>query len=136
MKPLRVVLVAAAVVSLSAFATEEEWSNPPASQQQPATEAAPEDAPVARPPPTRRPRPAPAAPASEEPIRAPEVKQEAPKTWSDTARFFVGARTGVGVPPGGLGVAPTAGLEVGVSAESGIGFGLHFISVWNPPDAP
>jgi hypothetical protein len=54
-------------------------------------------------------------------------------SWSDTARFFVGARTGVGIPPGGNGVAPTLGFEIGVSAPHGFGFGLHLLGMSNPP---
>jgi hypothetical protein len=54
-------------------------------------------------------------------------------SWSDSARFFIGGRTGVGVPPGGSGVAPTLGFEIGVSAPHGFGFGLHLIGMSNPP---
>lgn len=53
--------------------------------------------------------------------------------WADTARFFAGVRTGVGVPPGGTGVAPTLGFEIGVSAPKGFGFGLHLLGMANPP---
>src|SRR3954463_14502983 len=54
-------------------------------------------------------------------------------SWSDTARFFAGVRTGVGIPPGGTGVAPTLGFEIGVSAPKGFGFGLHLLGMSNPP---
>src|SRR5690348_1479112 len=62
----------------------------------------------------------------------PTLANEDP-SWSDTARFFIGARTGVGIPPGGNGVAPTLGFEVGVSAPKGFGFGLHLLGMSNPP---
>lgn len=53
--------------------------------------------------------------------------------WSSTARFFMGARAGVAIPPGGTGVAPTVALELGVSAPKGLGFGLHILGMANPP---
>jgi hypothetical protein len=56
--------------------------------------------------------------------------------WADQARFFAGVRSGVGVPPGGSGVAPTLGFELGVSAQRGIGFGLHLLAMSNPPAIP
>lgn len=53
--------------------------------------------------------------------------------WQRNARFFAGVRSGVAIPPGGTGVAPSVGIEVGVSAPSGIGFGLHLLGMSNPP---
>ena len=53
--------------------------------------------------------------------------------WATGARFFAGVRLGVGVPPGGTGLAPLQGIELGVSARKGVGFGLHIIAMQNPP---
>ena len=53
--------------------------------------------------------------------------------WGETARFFGGVRAGVGIPPGGRGVAPSLGFEIGVSAPHGFGFGLHLLGMSNPP---
>ncbi|HVE86845.1 MAG TPA: hypothetical protein VND93_28510 [Myxococcales bacterium] len=57
-------------------------------------------------------------------------------SWQSDARFFGGVRTGVGIPPGGQGVAPTLGFEMGVSAPHGFGFGLHILGMNNPPGIP
>jgi hypothetical protein len=57
-------------------------------------------------------------------------------TWRNNARFFVGARTGVGFSPGGQGPSPTFGLELGVSNRHGVGFGLHLLSSTNPQALP
>lgn len=73
------------------------------------------------------------------PAAAQDMRGEAPTlinndpTWSESARFFAGVRTGVGIPPGGNGVAPTLGFEIGVSAPRGFGFGLHLLGMNNPP---
>ncbi len=53
--------------------------------------------------------------------------------WERDARFFVGLRSGVGIPPGGIGISPTMGVELGVAAPKGVGFGLHFFGAGNPP---
>jgi hypothetical protein len=55
------------------------------------------------------------------------------ETWADNARFFVGTRASVAVPPGGDGLARIGGLELGVSAKNGVGFGLHLVGMQNPP---
>jgi hypothetical protein len=74
-----------------------------------------------------------AVPAAAQDMRdAPSLVNNDP-TWAETARFFADARTGVGIPPGGNGVAPTLGFEIGVSAPSGFGFGLHLLGMNNPP---
>jgi hypothetical protein len=57
----------------------------------------------------------------------------AEESWADGARFFGGVRIGVGIPPGSNGVAPLQGVEIGVSARRGIGFGLHVVTMQNPP---
>jgi hypothetical protein len=54
-------------------------------------------------------------------------------TWADNARFFVGTRGSVAVPAGGQGTARIGGLELGVSAKNGVGFGLHVLGMHNPP---
>jgi hypothetical protein len=64
---------------------------------------------------------------------AEEVSTQNDDSWSSRARFFVGARGGVAVPPGGDGMAQTVGMELGVAAEQGVGFGLHLIGMRNPP---
>jgi hypothetical protein len=56
--------------------------------------------------------------------------------WADQARFFGGVRTGVAIPAGGRGVAPSLGFELGVSAQKGVGFGLHLLAMNNPPAIP
>lgn len=56
--------------------------------------------------------------------------------WSRTAHFFIGGRGGVAVPPGGKGVSPTVGLELGVANTHGIGFGLHLLGSTNTPAVP
>lgn len=87
----------------------------------------PDEAPAPAPP---KPAPAPARPISLSSRKANDA------VWADSARFFVGARGGLGVPPSGDGLAPTTGVEVGVAADSGLGLGLHFVTTFNPPDAP
>src|SRR4051812_13932550 len=50
----------------------------------------------------------------------------APKKSNDLAEgatFFGGVRTAMAFPPGGDGPAPMAGVEVGVAAEKGVGYG-------------
>jgi hypothetical protein len=56
---------------------------------------------------------------------------QAHDTWSDNARFFVGARGGAGFVPGGNGPSPTFGVEMGVSNKKGVGFGLHLLGATN-----
>ncbi len=51
--------------------------------------------------------------------------------WKRDARLFVGLRTGVGVPPGGVGISPNMGAELGVAAPKGVGFGVHFFGTTN-----
>src|SRR5207253_2679887 len=63
-------------------------------------------------------------------------KYEEPDTWTNRANFYAGARGGVAIPAGATGLAPSAGLEVGVANDFGIGFGLHVIWMDNPPGAP
>jgi hypothetical protein len=58
------------------------------------------------------------------------------ETWEDRARFFVGGRGSLAVPHGGHGPAYTGGLELGVAADSGVGFGLHLVGINNPPAVP
>lgn len=75
-------------------------------------------------------------------VPAAAVEQNVPvliapqEDWGENARFFGGVRSGVGIPPGGRGVAPSLGFEVGVSAPRGFGFGLHLIGMTNPPGIP
>jgi hypothetical protein len=82
------------------------------------------------PPPAAAPEPAPAA---QRPASRPQSSDE---DWDQGARFFAGVRSGVAIPPGSRGVAPTLGFELGVSAPKGLGFGLHFIGMGNPPGVP
>lgn len=51
--------------------------------------------------------------------------------WKRDARLFVGLRTGVGISPGGVGLSPTMGAELGVAAPKGVGFGVHFFGATN-----
>src|SRR5262245_5480442 len=61
---------------------------------------------------------------------------EEPDTWSNRANFYVGAHGGVAIPAGAIGVAPTAGFEVGVANSLGFGFGLHAMWMHKTPGAP
>lgn len=74
--------------------------------------------------------------ASSAPASEPLLVAGREPRWDDTARFFTGLRTSVGIPPGGFGVAPSLALELGVSAPTGIGFGLHLMTMGNPPSVP
>lgn len=56
--------------------------------------------------------------------------------WAKGARFFIGMRGAMGFPPGGDGLAPLGGVELGVAARKGIGFGLHMFGAGNTPGAP
>jgi hypothetical protein len=134
-------VVALAVGALTAFAAfpahadvaDSEFSPPPAPRP-----SWPVAAPAVAAPEPRSPLPADvprAEPRRPDPLQT-VARTRKPKSWADSARFFIGARGGVGVPPGGTGVAPTAGAEIGVAADSGFGLGLHFTSIMNPPDAP
>jgi hypothetical protein len=70
-------------------------------------------------------------------LAASEVEKRDPRdTWKNNAKFFVGARSGVGFSPGGQGPSPTFGLEVGIANRSGIGFGLHVLGSTNPQALP
>ena len=59
-----------------------------------------------------------------------------PDTWANRASFFVGARGGIAVPPGAVGLAPNAGIEIGVAVPSGFGFGVRALWMNNPPGIP
>jgi hypothetical protein len=75
----------------------------------------------------------PAEPAA--PVEA-KVKKKRSDDWAEHATFFGGGRTAVAFPPGGKGPAPMAGLELGVAADKGFGYGLHVFGAANTPDAP
>lgn len=64
------------------------------------------------------------------------AKYEEPDTWGNRANFYFGARTGVAVPAGATSLAPSAGVELGVSPDFGFGFGLHVLWMNHPPGAP
>jgi hypothetical protein len=68
----------------------------------------------------------------------PGLREVQPVTdeWARGARFFGGLRSGIGFAPGGLGPAGTLGLELGVTAFRGLGFGLHVFGIGNPPEVP
>jgi len=117
---LSTLLVPAALL-LSTPVWAQESSAPPASETK-------EPAPTAREPTPRQPAATTGAPAP--------WAQRQEDEWAHGARFFVGARTGVAIPPRASGVAPMLGLELGVSAPKGIGFGLHLLGMGNPPEVP
>lgn len=131
--------------SLPAHAQEAEWVPPPAYQLPPQPAPAPAapraPLPAAGPAATREHWPAAPVPAYRAPprpaaeVQETDVADEEPR-WSDRARFFIGMRAGVGIPAGGIGPAPTEGLEMGVAADHGVGFGLHLITAQNPPAVP
>lgn len=79
-----------------------------------------------------------AAPADKEDPPTSVVKKSSrePSLWSEGGTFFGGGRTAVAFPPGGDGPAPMAGIELGVAAEKGFGFGLHVFGAMNTPGAP
>ena len=54
-------------------------------------------------------------------------------TFAYDPRFFFGMRLGVGIPAGGLGAAPTYGIELGIAQDHGLGLGIHLIGMQNPP---
>lgn len=56
--------------------------------------------------------------------------------WSERASFFIGARGGLAVPPGAVGLAPNAGLELGLGVPNGFGFSMRMLWMDNPPGAP
>jgi hypothetical protein len=112
---LSTLLVPTALLLATPVLAQEAASPPPAPAQEPA--------PTAKEPTPARPRPAAVA-----------VKPE--DEWAQGARFFVGARTGVAIPARSRGVAPMLGMELGVSASKGLGFGLHLIGMGNPPEVP
>lgn len=62
----------------------------------------------------------------------PEAEQDEQRdTWADRARFFAGARGGVGFVAGGKGPSPTFGVELGVASTHGFGFGIHLLGSTN-----
>lgn len=65
-----------------------------------------------------------------------DEEYEIESDWQKSARFFGGLRTGIAVPDEGKGVAPMAGIEMGVAVPKGFGFGLHVLSLMNSPDVP
>lgn len=56
--------------------------------------------------------------------------------WAADARFYGAVRTGLAVPPGGRGLTPGAGFELGISKPLGFGFGIHLFGMMNPPEVP
>jgi hypothetical protein len=56
--------------------------------------------------------------------------------WSEGGTFFGGGRAAVAFPPAADGPAPMAGIELGVAAQKGFGFGLHLFGAMNTPGAP
>lgn len=70
------------------------------------------------------------------PPAAVKSKVKDSSVWSEGGTFFGGARTAVAFPPGADGPAPMAGIELGVAAERGFGFGLHLFGAMNTPGAP
>ena len=66
-------------------------------------------------------------------IATPPAKKD---SWSENPTFFVGGRTALAFPPGGNGPAPMAGVELGVAADKGVGYGLHLFGASNTPGAP
>lgn len=67
-----------------------------------------------------------------------EVPKPKPKSidGAEGATFFGGGRGAIAFPPGGDGPAPMVGLELGVAAEKGVGYGLHLFGASNTPGAP
>jgi hypothetical protein len=69
-------------------------------------------------------------------LAAPPATARLPDTWANRASFFIGARGGVAVPPGAVGLAPNAGIEIGVAVPTGFGFGVRALWMNNPPGLP
>lgn len=64
------------------------------------------------------------------------VQKPLANTWSNRASFFVGARGGIAFPPGAVGLAPNAAIELGVAPPTGFGFGVRAMWMNNPPGVP
>jgi hypothetical protein len=64
------------------------------------------------------------------------VEKPLADTWSNRASFFIGARGGVAFPPGAVGLAPNATIELGVAPPQGFGFGVRAMWMNNPPGVP
>ena len=80
-------------------------------------------------PPTR------SAPRATTEVRAP-VKFTEADTWTNRSNFYAGVRGGVGIPPGAVGVAGSAALEVGIATSRGMGVGLSVSWMQTTPGAP
>jgi len=63
-------------------------------------------------------------------------KYEEPKTWANRSNFYFGARGGIAIPAGAVGLAPSAGIEMGIAPDTGFGMGLNVIWMNQPPGAP
>jgi hypothetical protein len=70
--------------------------------------------------------------AATQAVRRPPQKGD----WTEGATFFAGARTAMAFPPEGNGPAPMAGIELGVAADRGVGYGIHVFGATNTPGAP
>lgn len=127
-RALSLSIVVAALVSTQALAQESEYVDPYAA-------VAPQVEPVRAPHPVTTTTVTTTTMATAQVSKLGELDLGS-RAWAEGARFFGGVRMGMGVPPRGRGVAPTAGFELGVAADAGIGFGLHLLTVANPPDAP
>ena len=64
------------------------------------------------------------------------VSKPLANTWTNRASFFIGARGGIAFPPGAVGLAPSAIIELGVAPPTGFGFGVRAMWMNNPPGVP
>ena len=63
-------------------------------------------------------------------------KYEETSTWANRSNFYFGARGGIAIPPGAIGLAPSAGVELGIAPDYGFGMGLNVIWMNKPPGVP
>lgn len=63
-------------------------------------------------------------------------KYEEDVTWANRSNFFFGARGGIAIPAGAVGLAPSAGIEMGIAPDFGFGLGVNVIWMNQPPGAP
>lgn len=63
-------------------------------------------------------------------------KYEEPNTWANRSNFFVGARASIAIPQGAVGIAPLAGIELGIAPDYGFGISMNMIWMERSPGAP
>lgn len=68
---------------------------------------------------------------------APTIEKEEPVIpWATRSSFFIGARSGLAIPPGSKSIAPSVSIEFGVAPPTGFGIGMRAIWMNSPPSVP